>query len=113
LVSRSVIGMVAVVVIIAAAGAYYMASRPSTPLTTTQPAKPITTSSSADGAKLYKDNCLPCHGAKGAGGSAGALTVSNVNRAAIENGNVDKGMPRFGDKLSADEISAIIEFLSS
>jgi mono/diheme cytochrome c family protein len=36
-----------------------------------------------------------------------------VNRAAIENGNADKGMPPFGDKLSADEISAIIEFLSS
>ena len=113
MVSRSVIGMVAVVVIIAAAGAYYMSSRPSTPLTTTPPAKPTTTSSSADGAKLYKDNCSPCHGTKGSGGSAKALTASNVNRAAIENGNVDKGMPSYGNKLSADEISAIIEYLSS
>lgn len=109
MVSRSVIAVVAVVIIVVAVGAYYMYARPSAG-PTTSPTKPAQV---LDGQKLYTDNCSPCHGAKGVGGSAKALTASNADRTKIEKGNVDKGMPAFGDKLTPDKITAILEYLKS
>ncbi len=112
MVSRSVIGIVSVVVIIIAVGAYYMSTTSKVPMTTS-PTKITTQSQLFDGTKLYTDNCAPCHGAKGIGGTAVALTASNANRSVIEKGNIDKGMPAFEGKLTADEITAILGYLTS
>jgi len=110
LVSRSAIAVVAVVIIVVAVGAYYMYARPSAG-PTTSPTKPAQV---LDGQKLYTDNCAGCHGAKGVGSkTAPALTASNADRTKIEKGNVDKGMPAFGDKLTPDEITAILDYLKS
>ncbi|MEM3018076.1 MAG: cytochrome c, partial [Candidatus Bathyarchaeia archaeon] len=80
---------------------------------TAQTTKPATPAQTLDGEKLYKDNCAACHGGKGVGGSAKALTATNADRTKIENGNVEKGMPAFAGRLTPDEITAILEYLKS
>ena len=112
MVSRSVIAVVAVVVIIVAVGAYYMSAGPSAG-PTTAPTKPTTPTQVLDGKKLYTDNCAACHGEKGVGKTAKALTASNADRTMIEKGNVDKGMPAFGNSLTPDQITTIIDYLKS
>jgi len=109
--SRAIIGVVAVIVIIAAVAGYYYMSAPSAPATI--PPVEETTPQAIDGGNLYETNCMPCHGAKGEGGSAPVLTASNADRSTIENGELDKGMPAFGDSLSPEEITAILEYLQS
>jgi mono/diheme cytochrome c family protein len=70
-----------------------------------------------DGKALFSDNCGSCHTLSKAGtsGSVGPnLDDVGLDAAAIE-GIVHDGrgaMPTFGDKLSADEISAIAQFVA-
>ena len=112
--SRSIIGVVAVVVIIVAIGTYYYLSQPSAPTPATiPPTKPPTPRQALDEEKLYRDNCIGCHGAKGVGGTGPALSASNADRTIIEKGKSDKGMPAFENKLTPEEITAILEYLTS
>lgn len=68
------------------------------------------------GETVYKNNCLACHGAGGAGGHNGpSLKETKMDRAAIikqvENG---KGqMPPFKDTLSKEEIEAVADYVKS
>jgi len=70
-----------------------------------------------DGKALFSDNCGSCHtlSAAGTSGSVGPnLDDVGLDPATIE-GTVRDGrgsMPAFGDKLSADEISAIAQFVA-
>ncbi|WP_442598653.1 outer membrane protein assembly factor BamB family protein [Neobacillus sp. D3-1R] len=70
----------------------------------------------AEGEKVYKNNCLACHGDAGAGGHNGPnLQESKMDRDAIikqvQNG---KGqMPGFKDTLSEDEIKAVADYVLS
>jgi len=109
--NRAIIGIVAVIVVIAAVAGYYYMSAPSAPATI--PPVEETTPQAIDGRNLFETNCMPCHGAKGEGGSAPALTASNADRSIIENGELDEGMPAFGGSLSSEEITAILEYLQS
>ncbi len=112
MVSRSIIAIVVVIVIIAVAGVYYISRSPA-PTPQYSPPQSTTPTVAADGAALYKDNCEACHGAKGVGGKGPVLTASNVNRNTIEKGNIDKGMPAFGTTLTPDQITAILQYLTS
>jgi mono/diheme cytochrome c family protein len=117
--NRVIIGIVAVIVVIAAVAGYYYMSAPSAPATiptveeTTIPTVEETTPQAINGGSLFEANCMPCHGAKGEGGSAPALTANNADRSTIENGNLNEGMPAFRGSLSPEEITAILEYLQS
>jgi len=77
----------------------------------------------ADGAALYKTNCTTCHGATGAGdtpagkmmkakplGSAEVQKLTDAEMtASITNGK--NKMPKFGQKLSADDIKAVVAYV--
>ncbi|MEZ5410764.1 MAG: cytochrome c [Acidimicrobiales bacterium] len=66
---------------------------------------------------VYANNCAPCHGASGGGGVGARLNGGKLveqipdpadQRLLIENG---KGqMPSFSEKLSADEIDAVVRY---
>ena len=77
--------------------------------TTTQPKDTLT--AILDGDSLYNENCKACHGAKGVGDSAPAVSASNANRSILENGDVEH--PSYKDILTPDEITAIINYLKS
>lgn len=72
-----------------------------------------------DGEKLFKGNCVVCHGEKRMvplpekPSQAPTLSVKNVNRTLIEKGRPEKGMPSWSKVLTPDEITAIIEYLKS
>ena len=70
-----------------------------------------------DGAALYDRNCSSCHGDDGTGGFApqlgGGAAAETFPDAADQVAVVTSGrggMPAFGDRLSAEEIAAIVEF---
>lgn len=128
LASRSVLITAAVIAVIIVVIVYYFSgsasispqttpeSKPTTHETkqetpTTPEAKKETPPTMVDGSVLYKENCEGCHGVKGVGGIAPALS-SNVHKSIIENGNIEKGMPSFKDKLTPEEITAIIDYLA-
>lgn len=72
--------------------------------------------STAEGEGIYKNNCLACHGDKGAGGHNGPnLQNTKMDLKAIihqiENGG--GGMPPFKDTLSEEEIKAVAEYVRS
>jgi len=64
-----------------------------------------------DGEKLFKGNCIVCHGEKP--NQAPTLSVKNVNRTVIENGRPEKDMPLWSKVLTPDKITATIEYLKS
>lgn len=79
--------------------------------------------STLDGAKLYKDKCIGCHGPDGSGqtpmgkaqkaGDLRAPAVQDQTDAQL-NATVTKGkgkMQPFGKKMSPDEIAAVITYL--
>ncbi len=134
MVSRLVIVAIAVVIIITVGGGLYYSQTPISPVTTpeikpttpevkqettpeaaketpTPEAKKETPTAVIDGESLYKKNCLDCHGAKGVGDTASALSASNANRSILENGDVEH--PSFKDILTSEEITAIIDYLKS
>ncbi|HEV8431850.1 MAG TPA: cytochrome c [Thermoanaerobaculia bacterium] len=77
----------------------------------------------ADGAALYKANCNTCHGPTGAGdtpagkmmkakplGSADVQKLTDAEMtASITNGK--NKMPKFGQKLSGDDIKALVTYV--
>lgn len=135
MVSRLVIVAITVVIIIAVGGGLYYSQTPISPATTpeTKPTTPevkqettpeakketpITPETKKetpiaviDGKSLYKKNCMDCHGAKGVGDTAPALSASNANRSILENGDVEH--PSFKNILTPDEITEIIDYLKS
>jgi mono/diheme cytochrome c family protein len=90
------------------------------------PSQPGTagTTSSADGAAIFKKNCTPCHGPEGKGVAAlktpdftdtkvqASLTDQRMLEI-ITNGKKDTMMPPWAGKLSDDEIRAVQSFVRS
>jgi cytochrome c oxidase cbb3-type subunit 3 len=82
------------------------------------------TSQAADGAAIFKKNCMICHGADGKGFSA--LKTPNFTdpkwqssakdkemREVIKNGKKGTAMPAFSSSLKDEEISAVIAYIRS
>ena len=105
--------IVGVVIVVAAAGIYFMSTSSGPNEESTTPSEVATTPKSVQGEVLYADYCSGCHGAKGVGGVGPPLSANNVNRSVIENGNLDEGMPSFKGELGPEEIDSIISYLSS
>ena len=68
--------------------------------------------------ELYQSNCLACHGENRLGAMAPALLPESLGRLkkseaidAIANGRVATQMPGFKDKLSAEQISQLAEWI--
>jgi cytochrome c oxidase cbb3-type subunit 3 len=77
-----------------------------------------------DGAAVYKQKCLMCHGADGKGFSAiktpdltnpkwQASVTDKEMTEVIKNGKKGTPMPAFADKLKDDEIQAVVKFIRS
>jgi len=72
----------------------------------------------AAGQTVYKDNCASCHGQSGGGGIGSALAgeveekYPNVadHTAIVVNGVKNKNMPAFGERLTAEEIDAVVRY---
>jgi cytochrome c oxidase cbb3-type subunit 3 len=78
----------------------------------------------ADGAAIYKKNCMMCHGADGKGFPAlktpnftdpkwQSSTKDNDMREVIKNGKKGTSMLAFGGQLKDEEISAVIAYIRS
>jgi DNA-binding beta-propeller fold protein YncE/cytochrome c553 len=72
----------------------------------------------ADAGQLFRQHCAECHGADRFGGVGPALLPSNLERLrkpaaaqVIARGRLATQMPPFGDKLSAEEIKALVSFV--
>lgn len=113
LANRSLILIIGVVIVVVAAGIYYVSTSSGPNGESVTPSEIVTPQKSIKGEELYANYCTGCHGAKGVGGVGPALSASNVNRGVIEKGNLDEGMPSFKDELSPEEIDSIIDYLSS
>lgn len=86
---------------------------------------PNLASAAPDAAKLWKSKCANCHGPDGVGATkmGEKLKVKDMTTAefqggkeaewktAIMEGNKEKKKPAFKDKLSAEEIDALIQFV--
>ncbi len=79
-----------------------------------------TPATAQDAAALYQDNCASCHGAAREGSGLGPPLAPDSYRyggrrgdieRVIGNGMVSRGMPAFGQTLSADEIAALAAYL--
>ena len=68
------------------------------------------------GLKTYQTNCQVCHGINGEGGAGAALddgrlaSLSQADTEAIVRDGTDD-MPGFGTRLSAEEITAVSEYV--
>ena len=78
----------------------------------------------ADGAALYKKHCVMCHGADGKGFKAlkapdmtspqwQASVKDEGIASVIKNGKKGTAMPAFGEKLTDDEIKALVAHIRS
>ena len=78
----------------------------------------------ADGAAIFKKNCMMCHGADGKGFPAlktpdftdpkwQSSIKDKQMREVIKNGKKGTAMAAFGDQLKDDEISAVIAYVRS
>lgn len=70
------------------------------------------TEASADGADVFDENCMSCHGDEGEGESGPDLTGEDDHDAVVE--QVEEGggsMPAFEDDLSDDEIEAVADYV--
>jgi dihydro-heme d1 dehydrogenase len=72
----------------------------------------------ADAGQLFRQHCAECHGADRFGGVGPALLPSNLERLrrpaaeqVIARGRLATQMPAFADKLSPEEISALVGFV--
>lgn len=70
-----------------------------------------------DGGAIYSRNCVSCHGAEGEG--ARALAIAGIGAVLAENPtpltnlvtNGGINMPAFGNRLSAEEIDAVVTWV--
>jgi cbb3-type cytochrome c oxidase subunit III len=78
----------------------------------------------ADGAAIFKKNCMMCHGADGKGFPAlktpnftdpkwQSSTKDKEMREVIKNGKKGTAMPAFSSSLKDEEISAVIAYIRS
>jgi mono/diheme cytochrome c family protein len=73
--------------------------------------------SQIDAAKLFATNCAACHGADRSGRNGPALLPERLTKDrstyvdTITNGL--RGMPAWGNRLSADEINALVDYILS
>jgi mono/diheme cytochrome c family protein len=72
----------------------------------------------ANGGEIYKTNCAECHGGLGEGAPKGisllkghALKHSETEYAAQVTNGEGKKMPAFKDKLSVEQIAAVVKFV--
>jgi len=72
-------------------------------------------------ARLYQMHCAACHGNDYRGSAAGSLLVERWESidatdealaAYIRDGNIEKGMPAYGDVMSAKEIRSLVVYLN-
>jgi mono/diheme cytochrome c family protein len=79
------------------------------------PAEAVTAAGGIDGAALYGASCAGCHGGDGSGGLGPPLTAvaekfqdpaDQVLVVTAGRGN----MPAFGERLSSEEIAAVVEY---
>lgn len=90
---------------------------------TTEPADDgtdTTVAEEVDGAEVFQARCASCHGARGQGSSAPQLAEGRaVERFPDIEDQIDLvtdgkgGMPSFEDRLSEEEIRAVVEFTRS
>lgn len=78
----------------------------------------IPTAVAGDGATIYAQNCAACHGTSGGGAVGPALTHLGDHSdeeliQIITEGRPDQGMPPWGNRLSGEEIAALVEYLRS
>jgi len=78
----------------------------------------------ADGAKIFKEKCVMCHGADGKGFAAlktpdftdprwqASMKDKQVHDV-IKNGKKGTAMAAFGDQLSEEEITALVAYIRS
>jgi mono/diheme cytochrome c family protein len=80
-------------------------------------AEAVTAAGGVDGAAIYGQRCAGCHGGDGSGGIgprlAGGRVVANFpdpedQIAVVTNGR--GGMPAFAERLSPEEIAAVVEY---
>ena len=81
------------------------------------PAEAVEAAGGIDGAAVFADNCAACHGGDGSGGIGPRLAGGRVvtvypdpadQIAVVTTGR--GGMPAFGDKLTDDEIAAVVDY---
>jgi len=65
------------------------------------------------GAEMYATFCAGCHGADGTGGPGGPAVTGQSDAAQVESvvSNGAGSMPGFIDQMSADQITAVSEYL--
>ena len=65
------------------------------------------------GAEMYATFCAGCHGADGTGGAGGPAVTGQTDAAQVESvvSNGAGSMPGFTDQMSADQITAVSEYL--
>lgn len=67
----------------------------------------------ANGATIYENNCLSCHGQEGAGGSApGLQSVADYDAVVQQVKNGGGGMPAFEGQLSEQEIADVSAYIT-
>lgn len=78
----------------------------------------LSVSASADIGPVYQEHCAECHGADRLGAMGPALLPENLGRlrpakaeAIIRDGEVASQMEGFGDKLTGEEISALVDYI--
>jgi cytochrome c oxidase subunit II len=70
----------------------------------------------ARGYDVYQDQCASCHGTGGGGGSAPRLKGVIAGRYDVEThtrivtGGVGARMPAFGERLSPEEVDAVVRY---
>ena len=117
----------ALVIILAACASSPPAPTSTTPPPTVEQAEPAAEdaetededadSPAIDAAAIYGARCAGCHGADRSGNNGPALLPERLTKSAsayvttITDGS--GGMPAFGNRLSADEISALVDFILS
>jgi len=72
-----------------------------------------------EGKAIFEENCVPCHGEDLSGGvgkplNAGSAAASKTDEeltSIITNGVPGTAMPTWGDKLSSDQIAAVLSYI--
>jgi quinohemoprotein ethanol dehydrogenase len=78
------------------------------------PATPAASAATLQGERIYREACVPCHGATGEGGDGGGanlltgLTVDAVVNVTVAGRN---NMPAFGEVYSVDDLRAVAAYV--